>query len=155
MANIIENRLEISFVDAESRLAWADEHTTFEGDQLLLKYTEAWSEEDCWSRILDDEETEDGAIVLFFDSRWSAPCSWFAEMVRGNSKIAQACLSFSDPNMLSVGEMEWQGHELTETYREGNDLTPDDFFILGIDRCQDCSEFLCGCGGADGDYVNG
>ena len=154
MANIIENRLEISFVDAESRLAWADRHTCFRGEQLLLKYTEAWSEEDCWSRILDDEE-EFGAIVIFFDSKWSAPCSWFAEMVRGNSKIAQACLSFSDPNMLSVGELEWDGTDLIENYREGRDLSPDDFFILGIERCPSCSEFLCGCNFADGDYVNG
>jgi hypothetical protein len=155
MANIIENRLEISFVDAESRLAWADRHTCFRGEQLLLKYTDAWSEEVCCSRILDDEETEDGAIVLFFDSRWSAPCSWFGEMVTTNSNIAQACLSYSDSNMLSVGEMEWEGANLKENYREGKNLTPDDFFILGVDRCPSCSEFLCRCDGADGDYVNG
>lgn len=152
MANIIENRLELSFTDAESRLAWADLHTCFRGDQLILKYKEAWSGEDCCSRILDDEETEDGAIVLFFDSRWSAPCSWFADMVRANSNIAQACLSHSDPNMLSVGEMEWDGTDLTETYRERNELTPDDFFILGVDKCSKCSEFLCGCAEADGTF---
>ena len=155
MANIIENRLELSFLDAESRLAWADLHTCFRDDQLLLNYTEAWSDEVCWSRVLDDEETEDGAIVLYFDSRWSAPCSWFAKMVKANSKIAQACLTFSDPNMLSVGELEWDGTDLIENYREGRDLTQDDFFILGIEKCPSCSEFLCGCNFADGDYVNG
>jgi hypothetical protein len=155
MANIIENRLELSFVDAQSRLAWADTHTCFRGDQLTLIYKAAWSDEVCWSRILDDEETEDGTIVLFFDSRWSAPCSWFAEMVKANSNIAQGCLSYSDPNMLSVGELEWDGTDLAENYREGRDLTPDDFFILGIDRCQGCSEFLCSCVGTDGTNVNG
>jgi hypothetical protein len=155
MANIIENRLELLFTDPDSRLAWADEHTCFQGDQLLLQYKAAWSDEDCWSRVLDDEETEDGAIVLFFDSRWSPPCSFFAEMVKANPNIAQACLSYSDPNMLSVGELEWDGTDLTENYREGKDLTPEDFFILGIDRCQDCSEFLCSCVGADGTNVNG
>ena len=154
MANIIENRLELSFADAESRLAWANQHTCFRGDVLLLIYKEAWSEEECYSRVLDDEETEDGAIVIFFDSRWSAPCSWFADMVRANLNIAQACLSHSDPNVLSVGEMEWDGTDLTETYREGNELTPDDFFILGVDRCQDCSEFLCTCDEADGAFFN-
>jgi hypothetical protein len=155
MANIIENRLELSFLDAQARLAWADEHTTFEGGQLLLKYKAAWSEEECWSRILDDDETDEGAVVVYFDSRWSAPCSWFAEVLKANSNIAQACLSYSDFNMLSVGELEWDGTDLTETYREGKDLTPDDFFILGIDRCQGCSEFLCSCVGADGTNVNG
>ncbi len=154
MANIVENRLELSFVDAGSRLAWADTHTCFRGDQLLLNYKDAWSDEVCWSRILDDEETEDGAIVIFFDSRWSAPCSWFAEMVKANSNIAQACLSFSDPNMLSVGELEWDGTDLTETYREGSDLTQDDYFILGIDKCSKCSEFLCCCDVAEGNYCN-
>lgn len=148
MANIIENRLELSFRDPDSRLAWADEHTCFQGDQLLLKYKAAWSDEDCWSRIQDDEETEDGAIVFFFDSRWSAPCSWFGEMVTANPNIAQACLSYSDPNMLSVGELEWEGTNLTETYRDGSDLTDDDYFILGVDRCSKCSEFLCQCIGA-------
>ena len=34
-------------------------------------------------------------------------------------------------------------------------LTPDDYFILGGNACPNCSEFLCGCGGTDGDYVNG
>lgn len=153
MANIIENRLEISFLDAESRLAWADRHTCFRGDVLLLKYKAAWSDEDCWSRILDDEE-EFGAIVIFFDSKWSAPCSWFAEMVRGNSKIAQACLSYSDPNMLSVGELEWDGTDLIENYREGRDLSPDDFFILGVDKCSKCSEFLCGCDGTEATFFH-
>lgn len=154
MANIIENRLELSFVDSASRHAWADRHTCFRGDVLLLKYKAAWSDEECWSSIQDDEETEDGAIVLFFDSRWSAPCSWFGEMVTTNSNIAQACLSYSDSNMLSVGEMEWQGHELTETYREGKDLTPDDFFILGVDKCSKCSEFLCGCDGTEATFFH-
>jgi hypothetical protein len=154
MANIIENRLELSFLDAKSRHAWADHHTCFRGGQLLLNYKEAWSEEDCWSRILDDEETEDGAIVLFFDSRWSAPCSWFAEMVRANAKIAQACLSYSDPNMLTVGELEWDGTDLTENYREGKDLTQDDFFILGVDKCSKCSEFLCGCDGTEATFFH-
>ena len=154
MAHIIENRLEISFVDAESRLAWADRHTCFRGEQLLLKYKAACLDEECWSRIQDDEETEDGAIVLFFDTRWSAPCSWFAEMVRSNSNIAQACLNFSDPNMLSVGEMEWDGTDIAETYREGIDLTPDDFFILGVDKCSICSEFLCGCDGTEATFFH-
>lgn len=155
MANIIENRLEISVVDAKSRLAWADEHTTSEGDQLLINYKAAWSDEECWSRILDDEESEDGAIVLCFDSKWSPPCSWFAEMVRANPNIAQACLSYSDPNMLSVGELEWDGTDIAETYREGKGLTLDDCCVLGIEKCPSGSEFLCGCDGAYGDYVNG
>ena len=96
----------------------------------------------------DDEETEDGAIVIFFDSRWSPPCSWFAEMVQSNSNIAQACLSFADPNMLSVGEVEWDGSILTETYRDGTDLTADDYFILGVEQCEKCSAFLFLCDGA-------
>lgn len=154
MENIIENRLELSFLDAESRLAWADLHTCFRGDQLLLKYSEAWSDEDCWSRILDDEETEDGAIVLFFDSRWASPFSFFAEMVKANPNIAQACLSSSDPNMLTVGELEWDGTDLTENYREGKDLTQDDFFILGFEKCPSCSEFLCSCDGREGTFFH-
>lgn len=152
MANIIENRLELSFTVAESRLAWANQHTCFRGNVLLLKYMAAWSDEHCYSRILDDEETEDGAIVLFFDSRWSAPCSWFADMVRANPYIAQACLSHSDPNMLSVGEVEWDGSNLIESYRYGHELTPDDFYILGVDKCSKCSDFLCTCDEADGTF---
>jgi hypothetical protein len=150
MANIIENRLEISFVDSVSRLAWADSHTAFEGGKLLLKYKENWSGDDCWSRILDHEETEDGAIVLYFDSKWSSPCSWFSEMVKANSNISQACFSYSDPNMLAVAELEWDGSDLAEVYREGNDLTSDDFFILGIDKCSKCSEYLCQCDAMEG-----
>ena len=154
MGNIIGNRLELCVVDAGSRLAWANLHTCFRGDELIPNYKAAWSEEECWSRILDDEETEDGAIVLFFDSRWSAPCSWFGERVTTNSNIAQACLSYSDSNMLSVGELEWDGTDLIENYREGRDLSPDDFFILGVDKCSKCSEFLCGCDGTEATFFH-
>jgi len=141
MANIIENRLELSFVDVGSRLAWADTHTCFRGDQLLLKYKEAWSGEDCCSRILDDEENEDGGMVLFFDSRWSSPCTWFSEMVQANPDITEGSLSFSDPNMLAIGELEWNGWDLTESYREGQDLSADDLFVLGVEACDTSSDF--------------
>lgn len=141
MANIIENRMELTFTDDEARLAWLNANTSRRGDLLLLKFKEAWSGVDCCSRILDDEENEDGGMVLFFDSRWSSPCTWFSEMVQANPDITEGSLSFSDPNMLAIGELEWNGSDLTESYREGDDLSADDLFVLGVESCDTSSDF--------------
>ena len=141
MANIIENRMELAFTDDEARLAWLNANTFLRGDQLLLKYKEAWSGVDCCSRILDHEENEDGGTVLFFDSRWSSPCTWFSEVVQANPDITEGSLSFSDPNMLAIGELEWNGSVLTESYREGEDLSADDLFVLGVEACDTSSDF--------------
>lgn len=142
MANIIENRMELSFTDDEARLTWFSANTSRRGDQILLKYKEAWSGVDCCSRILDNEETDDGATLLYFDSRWSSPCTWFSEMVQANPDITEGCLSFSDPNMLAIGELEWNGSDLTESYREGEDLSADDLFVLGVEACDTYSELV-------------
>ena len=157
MANICENRLEIVFVNSEAEAIWKAQYVSVESDKQWLDITVGADASDIkgdstgsqsFAKITDQDRGDNNSLILYCDSRWASPTCWFSELVKVNPSITTATLEYSEGNMCFVGSMEWNRstNTLTETYREGSDLTDDDWFILGHDRCEDCSEFLCKCG---------
>ena len=157
MANICENRLEISFANSESEATWKAKYVSDEHGKQWLNITVGTSESDVkgdstasqsFAKITDEDRGDAGSLVLYCDSRWAPPSCFFSEMVKSNPAITTASLEYSEPNMLFVGSMEWDKstNTIIEKYRCEEDLTDDDWLILGHDRCENCSEFLCKCG---------
>ena len=157
MANICENRLEIVFVNSEAEAIWKAQYVSVESDKQWLDITVGAdasvdngdsSARQSFAKITDEDRGDAGSLVLYCDSRWAPPSCFFSEMVKSNPAITTASLEYSEPNMLFVGSMEWDKstNTIIEKYRCEEDLTDDDWFILGHDRCEDCSEFLCKCG---------
>jgi hypothetical protein len=156
MANICENRLEVSFVNSEADAAWMANHVSVEHGKRWLDITvraiESGTKDDStesqsFAKVVDEDRGDDGSLVIYIESRWAPPSCWFSEMVKADASISLASLEYSEPNMCFVGSMEWDKstNTLIETYREGSDLTDDDWFILGRDKCEDCDQFLCDC----------
>jgi hypothetical protein len=157
MPNWCENRIEIVFVNSESEAIWKAKYVSVEHGKQWLNITVGANESDVnsdsceqqsFAKITDEERGDDNSLILYCDSRWAPPTCWFSEMVKSNPSITSASLEFSEGNMCFVGNMAWDKstNTITETYRCGEDLTDDDWFILGHDRCEECSEFLCKCG---------
>ncbi len=148
------NRMEITFITTIDKFVWGAQHLVLgqdkwfisaeHGDSVLLKDSPRIR---CGqSNISMLDEREDGSLVVVFSTSSASMC-WFSEMVKSNASITEASLEYSEPNMCFVGSIEWNRstNTITETYRSGSDLTDDDWFILGHDRCQDCDQFLCQC----------
>lgn len=152
MANWCDNRLEISFANSEAETAWKANYLSIEHGKTWLDTTEGATDslvelQASFAKVVDEEVGDDGSLVLYIESRWAPPSCWFSEMVMSDLSITEASLEYSEPNMCFVGSIEWEKstNTLTETYRSGSDLTDDDWFILGHDRCEDCDQFLCQC----------
>ena len=151
MANICENRLEIVFESIAAETEWKARYLSIEHGKQWLDITlgESDSEDQqSFAKITDEDRGDDDSLILYCDSRWAPPSCWFTQMVKANPSITTASLEYSEPNMLFVGSMAWDKstNTITETYRCGEYLTDDDWLILGHDRCENCSEFLCKCG---------
>jgi hypothetical protein len=157
MPNWCENRIEISFANNESEAIWKANYVSVEHGNQWLNITVGTSESDVkgdstasqsFAKITDEDRGDNNSLVLHCESRWAPPTCWFSEMVKSNPTITSASLEYSEQNMCFLGFIQWNRstNTITETYRCGEDLTDDDWFILGHDRCQDCSEFLCKCG---------
>lgn len=155
MANWCDNRMEISFVNGNEESMWkakylSEDHgrkwldTTFDPNDPTDPLVEI---QQTFAKVVDEEVGDDGSLVLYFESRWAAPSCWFSEMAKSNPSITTASLEFSEPNMLFVGSIDWckSTNTITETFRSGPDLTDDDWFILGHDRCLKCNQFGCEC----------
>jgi hypothetical protein len=152
MANWCENRLEISFVSSEAEAAWKARFMSVEHGKRWLDTTVRPTDslvdlQTSFAKVLDEEVGDGGSLIFYCESRWAPPCCFFAEMVKSNASITEASLEYSEPNMCFIGSMAWDKatNTITETYRSGDDLTDDDWFILGHDRCQECDQFLCQC----------
>lgn len=157
MANIGENRIEIVFVNIEAEAEWKAKYVSVEYGKQWLDITVGASESDVksdsaarqsFAKITDEDRGDNDSLILYCDSRWAPPSCFFSEMVKSNPAITTASLEYSEPNMLFVGSMAWDKstNTITEKYRCGDELTDDDWLILGHDRCENCSEFLCKCG---------
>jgi len=156
MANWCENRLEISFANSEAEAAWKARYMSVEHGKRWLNITvrasESGTKDDSteyqsFAKVLDEEVGDGGSLIFYCESRWAPPCCFFSEMVKADASISLASLEYSEPNMCFIVYMEWDKstNTITETYRSGSDLTDDDWFILGHDRCQECDQFLCQC----------
>ena len=156
MANWCENRLEISFVNSESEAIWKANYVSVEHGKQWLDITVSANESDVnseaseqqsFAKITDEDRGDNDSLIFYCDSRWAPPSCWFSEMVKADPSIVAASLEYSEPNMVFVGSIEWDrsSNTITEKYRTGNDLTEDDWLILGHDRCEKCSAFLCSC----------
>jgi len=157
MANICDNRFETSFVNSDAEAIWKAKYVSVDLGNQWLNITVGTNESDVngvstasqsFAKITDEDRGDNNSLVLHCESRWAAPTTWLSEMVKADPSITAASLEYSEPNMQFVGSMEWNRstNTITETYRCGEDLTVDDWFILGHDRCEECSEFLCKCG---------
>jgi hypothetical protein len=153
MANKCENRIEVSFANNESEAIWKANYVSVEHGKQVLNITVGLSESDVkgerqsFAKITDEDRGDNNSLILYCESRWAPPCSFFTEMVKVNPSIVSASLEYS-AKMLFVGSMEFDKstNTITKTFRCGEGLTVDDWFILGHDRCEECSEFLCQCG---------
>jgi len=152
----VRNRLKISLIDFEAVDSWTTKHWSFDDGQYWLDITvrtfesEVLSESDAhevFGKITDSGPGENGSLIIWFESPWSSPSCWFSAMVKSNPTIVSASLDYSEANKCFVGSMTFDRstNTITEAYREGSDLTDDDWILLGHDRCEDCSEFLCKC----------
>lgn len=151
-------RMEITFMTTSDKFVWGANHLVLDQDKWFLRLATAGEVDDpvllkaspgvrCSqsnNSILD--EREDGSLVVNFATSSASMC-WFSSMVKTNPSITEASLEYSEPNMCFVGSIDWEKstNTLTETYRSGSDLTDDDWFLLGYDRCQECDQFLCEC----------
>lgn len=150
MANWCDNRLEIYFANSEAETAWKSKYVSVEHGKQWLDITVESPDSDehqSFAKITDEDRGDNDSLILYCDSRWAPPSCWFSEMVKSNPSITSASLEYSEGNMCFVGSMEWDKstNTISETYRCGEDLTEDDWFILGHDKCEDCDQFLCKC----------
>lgn len=152
MANWCDNRMEISFANSEAEATWKARYVSVEHGKTWLDTTVRPTDslvevQASFGKVFDEDKGDDGSLVIYFESRWAAPTCWFSEMVKADASISVASLEYSEPNMCFVGTMEWDKstNTLTETFRSGDDLTDDDWFILGHDKCEACDQFLCQC----------
>jgi hypothetical protein len=156
MSNCCENRFEVSFANSESEAIWKARYVSFEHDKQWLNITVGTSESDVkgdssarqsFAKITDEDRGDNDSLIFYCDSRWAPPSCWFSELVKVNPSITTATLEYSEANKCFVGSMAFDRstNTITETYRCGEDLTADDWTLLGHDRCEDCSEFLCKC----------
>ena len=150
MANWCDNRLEISFLNSEAEAAWKAKYLSEEHGKTWLDVTVESSDSDehqSFAKITDEDRGDNESLILYCDSRWAPPSCWFTQMVKADPSITTASLEYSEGNMCFVGSIEWDKstNTLTETYRSGDDLTDDDWFILGHDKCPECDQFLCEC----------
>ena len=157
MPNWCENRFEIVYVNIEAETEWKAKYVSVEFGKQWLDITVGASESDVksdssarqsFAKITDEDRGDNDSLIIYCDSRWAPPSCFFSEMVKSNPAITTASLEYSEPNMLFVGSMAWDKstNTITETYRCGEFLTDDDWNLLGHDRCENCSEFLCRCG---------
>ena len=151
MPNWCENRLEIVFVNIEAEAEWKAKYVSEENGKRWLDTTLKSADSDdqqSFAKITDEDRGDNDSLILYCDSRWAPPSCFFSEMVKSNPAIATASLEYSEGNMCFVGSIGWDKstNTISETYRCGEDLTNDDWLILGHDRCENCSEFLCQCG---------
>ncbi len=151
MPNWCENRFEIVFVNIEAETEWKAKYMSVEHGKQWLDITVESPDSDehqSFAKVTDEDRGDNESLILYCDSRWAPPSCWFTQMVKSNPAITTASLEYSEGNMCFVGSMEWDKstNTITETYRCGEDLTDDDWLILGHDRCEHCSEFLCQCG---------
>jgi hypothetical protein len=150
LANICENRIEISYANSEVEAAWKAKYLSEEHGKTWLDTTVESPDSDehlSFAKITDEDRGDNESLILYCDSRWAPPSCWFTQMVKANPSITTASLEYSEGNMCFVGSMEWDKstNTISETYRCGEDLTEDDWFILGHDKCQECDQFLCEC----------
>ena len=152
MPNWCENRLEIVFVNIEAESEWkvkyvSDEHGKQWLDTTLKSADDDSDHQQSFAKITDEDRGDNDSLILYCDSRWALSC-FFSEMVKSNPAITSASLEYGEPNLCFVGSMEWDKstNTISEIYRCEEDLTDDDWFLLGHDRCSDCSQFLCQCG---------
>ena len=157
MPNWCENRLEIVFVNIEAETEWKAKYVSVEHGKLWLDITVGASESDVksdssarqsFAKITDEDRGDNDSLILYCDSRWAPPTEFFTYIVKSNPAIIAASLEYAEPNMAFIGSVQWdkETKNFSETHRSGIDLTDDDWLILGHDRCENCSEFLCQCG---------
>ena len=152
MANWCDNRMEISFVNCKAEAMWKAKYLSEDNGRKWLDTTVGPIDplvevQQSFAKVVDEEVGDDGSLVLYIESRWAPPSCFFSQMVKADPSITEASLEYSEPNMCFVGSIEWEKNTntLTETYRSGDDLTDDDWFLLGHDKCEDCDQFLCKC----------
>ena len=150
MPNWCENRLEIVFVNIEAEAEWKSKYVSEENGKRWLDTTLKSADSDdqqSFAKITDEDRGDNDSLILYCDSRWAPPSCWFTQMVKSNPAITTASLEYGEGNMCFVGSVNFNKgtNTITETYRCGDDLTDDDWILLGKDRCPDCTQFLCQC----------
>jgi hypothetical protein len=96
--------------------------------------------------ILSIEEGDGGSLVVYFEGSSVSTC-WFTSMVKADKSILVANVEYTVPSKFIIGNLHWNHatKTITEEYRDGANLTDDDFYLLGRFKCTDCGEFLCEC----------
>ena len=74
MANICENRLEISFVNSESEAIWKAKYLSVEHGKQWLNITlksADFDDQQSFAKITDEDRGDNDSLVLYCDSRWA------------------------------------------------------------------------------------
>ena len=151
-------RMEITFMTTIDKFVWGANHLVLDQDKWFLRLATAGEAHDpvllkaspggrcSQSNISILDEKGDGSLVVNFATSSASMC-WFSRMVKTDPSIRSASLEYSEGSCCFVGNVAWDRstNTLTETYRSGDDLTDDDWFILGHDKCPECDQFLCEC----------
>lgn len=143
------NRIEILFRTTIDKMRWVAGHIRAPKDGIQshgVSFTDPVMDVLGEATILNIEEGDVGSLVVYFEASRAASC-WFTSMVKTDSAIIRADMEYAVPANLVIGNLHWDRatKTITEEYREGANLTDDDFYLLGRFKCTDCGEFLCEC----------
>lgn len=100
----------------------------------------------CGLRLMDidQHEYEDSSILphlnLYIDSRWNEPHDWFRGIVSLHTDLTFD-ITWTQAADLFAGTMVASNGEITElSVRDEDQLTDDDYFIMGIERDEEVSD---------------
>ena len=143
------NRIEILFRTTIDKMKWVAGNIRVPKDGIQsqgVSFTEHVTDVLGKSTILNIEEGDGGSLVVYFEG-CCVPSCWFTSMVKADKTIVRATMEYTEPSNLVVGNVHWDHARktITEEYREGANLTDDDFYLLGRIKCTDCGRFQCEC----------
>ena len=149
MCSTSMNRIEIMFLTTIDKMKWVAGHIHVLNGGIQsqgVSFSEHVTDVLGKSTILNIEEGDGGSLVVYFEG-CCVPTCWFTSMVKADKTIVRANMEYTEPSNLVIGNVHWNHatKTITEEFREGANLTDDDFYLLGRFKCTDCGRFLCEC----------
>ena len=161
MANICESIVRV-YGTVQLVLAFKTEHVSGDLSSVYFDDVLVDGESSCGAVLTDlDHHVMDpsvnapyeASLMLYVDSRWNEPIDWFRAIVARHKDLTFDISWVQAADLFAGGLEGVDGLISKHECRSGDELTDDDYFIMGIDREDDASDPQFGQCGKCGDWV--
>lgn len=161
MANTCESIVRV-YGTVQSVLSFKQEHVSGDLSSIDFDRLLGDGESACGAVLTDiDHQVMDlsvnapyeASLMLFVDSRWNEPIDWFRAIVARHADLTFDISWVQAADLFAGGLEGVDGLISKHECRSGDELTDDDYFILGIDRDDEDSDPQFGQCGKCGDWV--